>query len=347
MSIFDAAMAYAARGDAARHPRRQGVRHGLEPRLGRQGHQAARRQGRARRELRADPPLEPGRHGRAARCSSCPARPPQTYGLDGTETFSITRPRAAQPRRDRARRVTRHATRDGRRGRQLRGAPAHRHAHRGRLLPPRRRAQLRAAPARRELGVSRRRSARRGVDAVVGSSRCGGWPRRRTSPASRFGARDSLARATETRQPSVAASRSSTICRDATIAGEVDVRDRDGVDDRRAWSWGVASARSCSSRRKTPALAKKRSSSKNTTSTWSRARRRARRDGSQLVVPLRRPSSTMRGRAERQVCSRMARPTAIARPCSTPSSTTPSSDIAASANSARLERQTASQLARS
>ena len=45
---------------------RQGVRLGLVARLGGQGHPAARRAGRDRRELRAHPPLQPGRHGRAA-----------------------------------------------------------------------------------------------------------------------------------------------------------------------------------------------------------------------------------------------------------------------------------------
>ena len=52
---------HAAGGD-----RRQGVRLGLVARLGGQGRQPARRQGGDRRELRAHPPLEPGRHGRAA-----------------------------------------------------------------------------------------------------------------------------------------------------------------------------------------------------------------------------------------------------------------------------------------
>ncbi len=46
--------------------RRQGVRLGLLARLGGQGHEAARREGRDRRELRAHPPLEPDRDGRAA-----------------------------------------------------------------------------------------------------------------------------------------------------------------------------------------------------------------------------------------------------------------------------------------
>ena len=50
----------------ARRPRRQGVRLRLVARLGRQGHRAARREGRHRGVLRADPPVQPDRHGRAA-----------------------------------------------------------------------------------------------------------------------------------------------------------------------------------------------------------------------------------------------------------------------------------------
>ena len=66
MSIYDAAMAYARGGHAAGRPRRQGVRLGLVARLGGQGHEPARRPGGDRRVLRAHPPLEPRRDGRAA-----------------------------------------------------------------------------------------------------------------------------------------------------------------------------------------------------------------------------------------------------------------------------------------
>ena len=57
----------------AGRPGRQGVRLRLVPRLGRQGHRAAGRQGRHRRELRAHPPLQPDRHGRPA--AAVPGRP--------------------------------------------------------------------------------------------------------------------------------------------------------------------------------------------------------------------------------------------------------------------------------
>ena len=51
---------------ASLHPRRQRVRLGLQPRLGRQRPAPARHPLRHRRELRAHPPLEPGRHGHPA-----------------------------------------------------------------------------------------------------------------------------------------------------------------------------------------------------------------------------------------------------------------------------------------
>ena len=59
-------MRYKAGRHAADRPRRQGIRHRLVARLGGQGHHAAGREGGHRRELRAHPPLQPGRHGRAA-----------------------------------------------------------------------------------------------------------------------------------------------------------------------------------------------------------------------------------------------------------------------------------------
>ena len=60
---------------AAGRPRRQGVRLRLLARLGREGHEAARGQGRDRRELRADPPFEPDRDGGAS-----PAVPQRRVG---------------------------------------------------------------------------------------------------------------------------------------------------------------------------------------------------------------------------------------------------------------------------
>ena len=65
MSIYDASRGLHSRGHPAHRHRRQGVRLGLLPRLGGQGHRAARRPGRAGRVVRAHPPLQPDRHGRA------------------------------------------------------------------------------------------------------------------------------------------------------------------------------------------------------------------------------------------------------------------------------------------
>ena len=63
MTIFDAAERYLADGTPDDRARRQGVRLRLVARLGREGAEPARRQGRDRRELRADPPLEPADDG--------------------------------------------------------------------------------------------------------------------------------------------------------------------------------------------------------------------------------------------------------------------------------------------
>ena len=71
-SIYDASVNYKAKNIPLDRPRRQGLRHGFVARLGREGHLPPRREGRHRRELRAHPPLEPRRHGRAA--AHLPAR---------------------------------------------------------------------------------------------------------------------------------------------------------------------------------------------------------------------------------------------------------------------------------
>ena len=64
------------RARAADGHRRQGVRLGIVARLGGEGHAAARREGRARRELRAHSPQQSGEHGRAAAAVSRPERMP-------------------------------------------------------------------------------------------------------------------------------------------------------------------------------------------------------------------------------------------------------------------------------
>ncbi len=66
ITIYDASLRYQESGDPAGDPGGQGVRDGIIARLGGEGHPAARCQSRARGELRADPPLQPGRDGRTA-----------------------------------------------------------------------------------------------------------------------------------------------------------------------------------------------------------------------------------------------------------------------------------------
>jgi aconitate hydratase len=90
--IYDAAMDYKQAGTPLVVHRRQGLRHGLEPRLGRQGHDAAGREGGDRRVVRAHPPLEPGVHGRAAvRLQGRRKRPPRSAST-GDESFDIELP---------------------------------------------------------------------------------------------------------------------------------------------------------------------------------------------------------------------------------------------------------------
>ena len=66
MSIYDAAMQYQAEKVPLVVIAGAEYGTGLVARLGGQGHQAPRRARGHRQELRAHPPLEPGRHGRAA-----------------------------------------------------------------------------------------------------------------------------------------------------------------------------------------------------------------------------------------------------------------------------------------
>ena len=111
-SIYDAAMRYKKEGTPLDRARRPGVRHRLLARLGGQGHDAARREGGDRRELRAHPPLQPHRHGRRARCSSSRGRTRSPWGSPGAKCSTIAglsqrrcarsarsprRPRRAQP----------------------------------------------------------------------------------------------------------------------------------------------------------------------------------------------------------------------------------------------------------
>ena len=96
-------------GDPSRRLGRQGVRHGLLARLGRQGVEPARHPRRHRRELRAHPPLEPGGDGRAA----APVQTGRLGGEPGAHGAGDLRHRGG--RRGRSQRGARHSHAGGRR----------------------------------------------------------------------------------------------------------------------------------------------------------------------------------------------------------------------------------------
>ena len=131
--------------------RRPRVRNRLVARLGGQRHEAARRPGGDRPELRAHPPLQPGRHGRSA------------AGVRGGDVVAVARPQGRRdgddPRpgvRPRAAPAPPGVDRTTRRLEPERAADLpHRHARRARILPLRRHPALRAAAARRGLKTAR------------------------------------------------------------------------------------------------------------------------------------------------------------------------------------------------
>ena len=120
-TIFDASTAYQRRRHSPGHPGRQGIRDRLVARLGGQGNGAARRPRGHRRRLRAHPPLQPHRHGRAA--AAVPGR------RDGRHARADRRRDVRHHRRDGAeqRPDAEDRARQGRRRRVRRGRP-HRHA---------------------------------------------------------------------------------------------------------------------------------------------------------------------------------------------------------------------------
>ena len=107
MPIYDAAMAYKQDGTPARGPRRQGIWHRQLARLGGQGHGPARRPRGDRRELRAHPPLEPGRHGRASAAVPRRRECREPRPRPATEKYTITGVADIQPRQDVEVQVTR------------------------------------------------------------------------------------------------------------------------------------------------------------------------------------------------------------------------------------------------
>ncbi len=78
------------RGRRAAHRHRgRGIRHRQRARLGGERHAAPGRARGRRRQLRAHPPQQPRRHGRAAVPARRPAPTAATLGLDGTETYDL------------------------------------------------------------------------------------------------------------------------------------------------------------------------------------------------------------------------------------------------------------------
>ncbi len=130
---------------AARHLRRQGIRHRLLARLGGQGHGAAGRARGDRRVVRAHPPLQPDRHGRHAagvrgRYVLVVAR------LEGRRAGHHPRPARRTEAAPAADRRDRHGRRHPQTGTVV---VPYRYGRRARLLQERRYPAIRLAPARK------------------------------------------------------------------------------------------------------------------------------------------------------------------------------------------------------
>ena len=135
-------LALPGRGRADGRDRGQGVRLRLLARLGREGPEAARREGGARGELRADPPLEPADDGDP---------PAPVHGRRDADDARAHGPRGVLGGGRRERRGHRG---DGSRRRQgVHRAAAARHPARARVRPPRRDPPVRAAAPARRLAV--------------------------------------------------------------------------------------------------------------------------------------------------------------------------------------------------
>ena len=154
MFIYDAAMKYIAEGTPTIVFGGEEYGTGSTPRLGRQGHAAARHQGGGREELRAHPPLATWSAWACCRCSSSRrrlvgvARHPRRRDLRHRVIGAELRPQQDAT-------LVIHSRR--RQPRARAADAAHRHADRGRLLQARRHPAVRAAAA------ARRVRARRGV----------------------------------------------------------------------------------------------------------------------------------------------------------------------------------------
>ncbi len=88
------------RRDADDRLRRRGVRHRIEPRLGGQGHAAARHQGRRRAQLRAHPPLATWSAWACCRCSSSRATRGNRSASTATRPSTSRSARTLRPQQD-------------------------------------------------------------------------------------------------------------------------------------------------------------------------------------------------------------------------------------------------------
>ena len=146
MPIYDAAMGYKEDGSAGRD-RRQGIWHRLARATGRPRAPSARRPRRDRRELRAHPPLEPGRHGRAS--AAVPRR-------RDAASLASTAPRASpSPASPTSSRVRMSRSRSPAPTARRRASPPvpDRYVQRARIFPLRRHLPLRAEAARRRVSA--------------------------------------------------------------------------------------------------------------------------------------------------------------------------------------------------
>jgi len=132
----------------ARDRRGQGIWHRLVARLGGKGHQSARRARGDRGELRAHPPLQPRRDGRAA---AAIRRGRGSQDAQARRVGDLHDPQRRRPAPAPGRRGDAHPR--GRQQRDLRRALPHRYRQRAGLLPQRGHPAIRAAQARRLSGA--------------------------------------------------------------------------------------------------------------------------------------------------------------------------------------------------
>ena len=148
-TIYDATERYRCSRSAARRARRQGIRHRFVAGLGGQGDGPTRCPRGDRRDVRAHPPLEPDRAGRAS--AAVPARR-QRGGPAPDRSRDVRHRGPRRPGRAQLAAASSHPRRPRRRPRCVRGRRETRHGSRGTVLPARGNPALRrTVPADSEL----------------------------------------------------------------------------------------------------------------------------------------------------------------------------------------------------